>query len=83
MTDNRAPRPLTRAQALENAVFLAELCRTGNVREAARCEHRAVAPSPHEPSLPDLAQVTGWSRAGGKPAFDENRALFGGWQIMG
>ena len=29
-------RPLTRAQALENAAFLAELRRTGNAREAAR-----------------------------------------------
>jgi transcriptional regulator of acetoin/glycerol metabolism len=30
------PRPLTRAQALQNQAFLAELRRTGNVREAAR-----------------------------------------------
>jgi hypothetical protein len=31
-----AVRPLTPAQSLENEAFLAELCRTGNVREAAR-----------------------------------------------
>lgn len=30
------PRPLTRAQALQNAAFLAALRRTGNTREAAR-----------------------------------------------
>src|SRR5687767_13379259 len=30
------PRPLTRAQLLENAAFLRELARTGNAREAAR-----------------------------------------------
>ncbi|MDB5679728.1 hypothetical protein [Sphingomonas bacterium] len=31
--------------------------------------------------LPDLSQVTGWSRAGGKPATDPSRALFGGWRL--
>ena len=32
--------------------------------------------------LPDLAQVTGWSRAdAGKTPHDETRALFGGWRI--
>jgi hypothetical protein len=31
--------------------------------------------------LPDLAQVTGWSRASGKPGADEERALFGGWRV--
>lgn len=37
------PRPLTRAQALENRAFLAALRRTGNAREAARAigQHRA------------------------------------------
>jgi hypothetical protein len=33
---DRPHRPFTRAQALENAAFLAELRRTGNAREAAR-----------------------------------------------
>lgn len=40
--------------------------------------------SPHEPkppALPDLAQVEGWSKASGEPAFDEGRALFGGWRL--
>jgi len=31
--------------------------------------------------LPDLSQVTGWSRASGKPATDDTRALFGGWRV--
>jgi hypothetical protein len=32
--------------------------------------------------LPDLAQVTGWSRADARKApHDESRALFGGWRI--
>lgn len=31
--------------------------------------------------LPDLAQVTGWSRAQGKAPADQDRALFGGWRI--
>jgi hypothetical protein len=32
--------------------------------------------------LPDLAQVTGWSRADPeKTAHDPDRALFGGWRI--
>ena len=35
-----------------------------------------------KPVLPDLAQVTGWSRADpAKEAQDETRALFGGWRI--
>lgn len=41
-------------------------------------------PTPHEwaaGELPDLSQVTGWSKASGKPATDEGRALFGGWRI--
>ncbi|MES2755257.1 MAG: hypothetical protein V4659_11375 [Pseudomonadota bacterium] len=31
--------------------------------------------------LPDLSQVTGWSKASGKAGADESRALFGGWRI--
>ena len=53
------------------------------IAETARRERRAAAPSPHEPPppvLPDLAQVTGWSKASGKPAYDEDQALFGGWR---
>jgi hypothetical protein len=35
-----------------------------------------------ELGLPDLAQVTGWSRADPKKApHDETRALFGGWRL--
>jgi hypothetical protein len=56
---------------------------TYDVAEQARREQRNAAPGPHEPApplLPDLAQVTGWSKASGKPAHDEDRALFGGWR---
>lgn len=31
--------------------------------------------------LPDLSQVTGWSKAKGKPPHDARRALFGGWRL--
>ena len=31
--------------------------------------------------LPDLAQVTGWSKASGAAGVDESRALFGGWRL--
>lgn len=31
--------------------------------------------------LPDLSQVTGWSKASGKAPTDDSRALFGGWRI--
>lgn len=54
------------------------------IGEALRAERRA-ARSPHEPprpALPDLAQVTGWSKADPtKPPHDERKALFGGWRI--
>lgn len=32
-------------------------------------------------TLPDLSQITGWSRAKGKPPTDPTRALFGGWRM--
>jgi hypothetical protein len=53
--------------------------------EAARqAELEPPAAPEHEPTpivLPDLTQVTGWSKAAGKPAHDPDRALFGGWRI--
>jgi hypothetical protein len=33
------------------------------------------------PPLPALDQVTGWSKASGKPPHHEERALFGGWRL--
>jgi hypothetical protein len=36
---------------------------------------------PPPPRLPPLSQVTGWSRASGRPAHREGVALFGGWRI--
>jgi hypothetical protein len=43
-------------------------------------------PGPHEPPppmLPDLGQVTGWSKADPtKPPHDPDTALFGGWRIQ-
>lgn len=47
-------------------------------------EPRNAERSPHEPpppKLPDLSQVTGWSRASGKPPHHEGVALFGGWRL--
>lgn len=53
------------------------------IAEAIRAERGEVSPhEPLPPPLPDLAQVTGWSRADpAKAAHDETRALFGGWRI--
>ena len=31
--------------------------------------------------LPDLSQVTGWSKASGRAPYHEGRALFGGWRV--
>lgn len=43
---------------------------------------RADPHEPPRPALPDLAQVTGWSKADpAKVPHDETRALFGGWRI--
>jgi hypothetical protein len=56
------------------------------IAEAARRGRREPLVPPHEPRppvLPDLAQVEGWSKATGRPAFDEGRALFGGWRLGG
>ena len=54
------------------------------IAEAIRAADRAAA-SPHEPPpppLPDLAQVTGWSKADpAKVPHHEGVALFGGWRI--
>lgn len=54
------------------------------IAEAIRAADRAAA-SPHEPPpppLPDLAQVTGWSKADpAKTPHHEGVALFGGWRI--
>lgn len=36
---------------------------------------------PPPPVIPPLSQVTGWSRASGRPAHHEGVALFGGWRI--
>ena len=54
-----------------------------DVAEAAR-NARDEAPSPHEapPVLPDLAQVTGWSKADpSKTPHHDGVPLFGGWRI--
>ena len=53
------------------------------VAEAARAARdRRCAHEPPAPALPDLAQVTGWSKADpAKVAHDPNTALFGGWRL--
>jgi hypothetical protein len=51
------------------------------IAEAARRERGEPSPfEPAPPALPDLAQVTGWSKASGKPAYGPE-AGFGGWRI--
>jgi hypothetical protein len=69
-------------------VYEARQQRQREMYESARAAPAAARParSPHEPpppALPDLAQVAGWSKASGRPAHDEDRALFGGWRIEG
>jgi hypothetical protein len=58
-----------------------ELFRVAEAGRRARGEpcHSKHAPEP--PQLPDLAQVTGWSKASGKEPHDPGRALFGGWRL--
>ena len=52
------------------------------IAEAARAEKSARSPhEPPPPVLPALGQVTGWSKASGRPAHHEGRALFGGWRL--
>ena len=52
------------------------------VAEAQRAAGTWVPKAERPPKLPDLAQVTGWSKADLlKAAHDEGRALFGGWRI--
>jgi hypothetical protein len=57
----------------------------GLAGEEVRASIRACGATQHERSpfgLPDLAQVTGWSRADpGKAPHDPRRALFGGWRM--
>jgi hypothetical protein len=51
---------------------------------AAAGQAEPAAQSPHEPPppvLPALDQVTGWSKASGKPPHDPTSALFGGWRL--
>lgn len=47
--------------------------------DAARA--RKIADEPPQPALPDLSQVTGWSKAAPGPEPDADRALFGGKRI--
>jgi hypothetical protein len=49
------------------------------VREAIELDERE--PPPELPPLPALDQVTGWSKASGKPPYHAGVALFGGWRI--
>jgi hypothetical protein len=57
---------------------------TEAVRRAARFEATGGwrhADEPPPPELPPLSQVTGWSRASGRPPHRPGVALFGGWRI--
>jgi len=54
------------------------------VRRAERYEETGgwrLEDEPPPPALVPLSQVTGWSRASGRPAHREGLALFGGWRI--
>jgi hypothetical protein len=64
------------------AMWQAEKAREAE-REAVRAaiERDGSEPPPALPPLPDLAQVTGWSKASGKPPHDPGVALFGGWRM--
>jgi len=48
---------------------------------AAAIELDESEPPPELPPLPALDQVTGWSKASGKPPYHAGQALFGGWGI--
>lgn len=60
-------------QRAHEAYLMAEAARA---EKAVRSRHE-----PEPPCLPALDQVTGWSRASGRPAHHEGRALFGGWRL--
>jgi hypothetical protein len=49
--------------------------------EGPGAEQGAAGQSGGVPLLPALDQVTGWSRAQGKPPHDPETALFGGWRL--
>lgn len=51
------------------------------VAEAARRERGLPGLRDEAPVLPDLAQVTGWSKAGGRTPWRAGVALFGGWRM--
>jgi hypothetical protein len=51
------------------------------IAEAARRDARAAGPAPEPVALPDLDQVTDWSRADPEKGGWGERALFGGWRI--
>ena len=58
-----------------------ELFRVAEVGRRARGEPAWSKHEPDPPDLPDLAQVTGWSKARGNEPHDAGRALFGGWRL--
>lgn len=61
-------------QAREREAF-----RIAEAERLARGEPTRAIWAPGE--LPDLSQVTGWSKAKGEPPHDARRALFGGWRL--
>lgn len=66
-------------------MYQAGLARDREAFRVAEALRNGGPPSPHElppPVLPDLSQVTGWSRADpAKRAYHEGVALFGGWRV--
>ena len=81
-------RPGEPKEAMRMRLVLMSEERDRRAREAfdvAEAERRAQGrPSPFglkPPVLPDLAQVTGWSKASGAAPYHEGVALFGGWRV--
>jgi hypothetical protein len=69
------------------AMWLAEQARARDEEalrralEADGCDDLGGPDAPAPPPLPDLEQVTGWSKAKGAPAHNDDLALFGGWRL--
>lgn len=58
-----------------------ERFRQAQAKRLARCTTSPAATASPPVDLPDLAQVTGWSKASGAEPHDPDRALFGGWRL--
>jgi hypothetical protein len=80
----RAMWTAEKAREAEDAA-VRRAAREQDEREAARSggsrRRGASSSDPPVPDLPALEQVTGWSKAKGKPPHNPDLALFGGWRL--